>query len=69
MSQTGIGKVIDKLITDENLRTRFALDRIEAVAELCLRGARAHARRDRLALPDGRASVVPGGEVEGGRRH
>ena len=38
MSQAGIGKVIDKLLTDENLRTRFALDRIEAVAELCLRG-------------------------------
>ena len=39
MSQTGIGKVIDTLITDENLRTRFALDRIETIAELCLRGA------------------------------
>lgn len=34
-----IGLVIDKLLTDENLRTRFAIDRIETVAELCLRGA------------------------------
>ena len=39
MSRVGVGKVIDKLLTDENLRARFALDRIEAVAELCLRGA------------------------------
>jgi hypothetical protein len=30
--------VIDKLLTDENLRIRFALDRLETVAELCLRG-------------------------------
>ncbi len=37
MSQ--MGKVIDTLLTDENLRTRFALDRIETVAELCMRGA------------------------------
>jgi hypothetical protein len=39
MSQMGVGKVIDKLLTDENLRTRFVLDRIGTVAELCLRGA------------------------------
>ena len=38
MSRAGIGMVIDKLLTDENLRMRFALDRIETVAELCLRG-------------------------------
>ena len=38
MSRTGIGMVIDKLLTDENLRMRFALDRIETVVELCLRG-------------------------------
>ena len=30
--------VIEALLTDENLRIRFALDRIETVAELCLRG-------------------------------
>jgi len=38
MSQAGVGTVIEKLLTDENLRIRFALDRIETVAELCLRG-------------------------------
>jgi hypothetical protein len=30
--------VIDTLLTDENLRIRFALDRMETVAELFLRG-------------------------------
>jgi hypothetical protein len=38
MSQSIVGMVIDKLLTDENLRIRFALDRVETVAELCLRG-------------------------------
>lgn len=38
MSQAGVGMVIEKLLTDERLRSRFALDRMEALAELCLRG-------------------------------
>ena len=38
MSQTGVGQVVEQLLTDENLRIRFALDRIETVTELCLRG-------------------------------
>ena len=38
MSRVNVGMVIDKLLTDENLRIRFALDRLETVAELCLRG-------------------------------
>ena len=38
MSQAGVGMVIEKLLTDENLRIRFALDRMETVAELFLRG-------------------------------
>jgi hypothetical protein len=38
MSRAIVGMVIDKLLTDENLRIRFAIDRMEAVAELCLRG-------------------------------
>ena len=38
MSRASVGMVIDKLLTDENLRLRFALDRLETVAELCLRG-------------------------------
>jgi hypothetical protein len=38
MSRASVGMVIDKLLTDENLRIRFALDRAETVVELCLRG-------------------------------
>ena len=38
MSLVNVGLVIDKLLTDENLRIRFALDRLETVAGLCLRG-------------------------------
>ena len=38
MSQVVVRIVIDKLLSDEELRIRFELDRIETVAELCLRG-------------------------------
>ena len=38
MSQAGFGMVIETLLTDQRLRVRFALDRIEAIAELCPRG-------------------------------
>jgi hypothetical protein len=38
MSQTGVRKVVEQLLTDENLRIRLAHDQIETVAELCLRG-------------------------------
>jgi len=38
MSRAIVGMVIDKLLTDEDLRIRFALDRVETVIDLCLRG-------------------------------
>jgi hypothetical protein len=38
MSRAGVGMVIEKLLSDEDLRIRFALDRMEAVAELFLAG-------------------------------
>ena len=38
MSRAGVGRVIEKLFADEGLRIRFALDRMETIAELCLRG-------------------------------
>jgi hypothetical protein len=38
MSRTIVGMAIEKLLTDEDLRIRFALDRMEAIAELCQRG-------------------------------
>ena len=51
MSRAGVGTVIEKLLTDETMRIRFALDRIETIAELCLR-FRAHARRDRTSFAE-----------------
>jgi hypothetical protein len=38
MSQQTVGMVIDKLLSDEELRNRFVVDRIETLAELYLRG-------------------------------
>ena len=38
MSQKTIGRAIDKLLTDEDLRIRFVVDPMEAVAELCVLG-------------------------------
>ena len=38
MSHTSVGRVIDALLTDEDLRSRFAHNRIDTVGELCLRG-------------------------------
>jgi hypothetical protein len=33
-----VGIVVDRLLTDEKLRARFARDRVETLAELNLRG-------------------------------
>ena len=38
MSQAHVGMVIETLLTDENLRIRFAFERIETIADLCVRG-------------------------------
>lgn len=38
MSRASVGMIIEKLLTDENLRIRYAFDRMETIAELCLRG-------------------------------
>ena len=38
MSQVGIGMVMDTLLTEEQLRIRFAVDRISTVIELFQRG-------------------------------
>ena len=59
MSRANVGMVIDKLLTDENLRLRFALDPMETVAELCLRGFDLSPQRDRSVLPDGCWCLVP----------
>lgn len=38
MSRAGVGSVVEKLLTDQDMRIRFALDRMETVAELLLQG-------------------------------
>jgi hypothetical protein len=38
MSQQMVGIVIDRLLADEDLRVRFALDRFRMLAELGFRG-------------------------------
>ena len=38
MSQKMVGNVINELLSDEDLRIRFVVDRMEALAELCIRG-------------------------------
>jgi hypothetical protein len=38
MSRAGVGLVIEKLLTDESLRIRFARERMETIAELYMRG-------------------------------
>jgi hypothetical protein len=55
MSRYIVGMVIDRLLTDESLRVRFARDRIEALAALNL-GLRPDAGRDRFVLSNGCSS-------------
>ena len=38
MSQHTIGILVDKLLSDEDLRIRFVVDRMETLADLCLHG-------------------------------
>jgi hypothetical protein len=38
MSRAGVGIVVEKLVADQNLRIRFALEPLETVAELLLQG-------------------------------
>ena len=38
MSQQTVGLVIDRLLTDECLRTQFALDPLDTIADLHARG-------------------------------
>jgi len=38
MSQQNVGHVVDRLLTDEELRLRFAVDPFEAISELHVHG-------------------------------
>ena len=66
MSQRMVGIVINRLLTDQDLRVRFALDRIEMFAELCFRGFELDAGRDRDVHSNRPWSVVLG-HRRGGR--
>ena len=69
MSQHTVGMVIDKLLTDENLRIRFVIDRMETLAQLCLCGV--DLRPDEIDLfcrTDARLWFW-GGELIGERQH
>ena len=59
MSRTSVGIVVHKLLTDEDLRIRFALDPMETVAELCLRGFDLTRDEIDLSVPDRCWCVVP----------
>ena len=69
MSQQTVGIVIDKLLSDEDLRIRFVVDRMETLAELCLRGI--ELRPDEIDLfcrTDARLWFW-GGDLMGERQH
>jgi hypothetical protein len=60
--------VIDKLLMDETLRVRFALDRMETIAELCLRGVELTPDEiDLMNRTDARLWFL--GDLEGERLH
>jgi hypothetical protein len=69
MSQRMVGVVVDKLLTDEELRCRFVVDRLETLAELCLGGV--ELRPDEIDLfyrTDARLWFW-GAAIEGSTRH
>ena len=69
MSQQTVGIVIDKLLTDEDLRIRFVVDRIDTLAELCLRGFELSPDElDLFCRTDARLRFW-GGTVMGERQH
>ena len=69
MSRAGVGWVIDRLITDRNLRLRFAFDPVQTVVELYLRGVDLSVDEiDLLSRTDARV-WVPGDSVRVGGRH
>ena len=69
MSRPGVGMVIEKLVTVESVRIRFALDPLETIAELCLRGFElTRDEVDLLCRTDARLWFL-GDEVIGERQH
>ena len=69
MSQQTVGMVIDELLSDEDLRIRFVVDRIETIAGLCLRGFELKPDEiDLFCRTDARLWFW-GGALMGGRPH
>lgn len=69
MSRAGVGWVIDRLITDRNLRLRFAFEPVQTVVELYLRGVDLTVDEvDLLCRTDARV-LVPGDTVRIRARH
>jgi hypothetical protein len=69
MSRHTVERVITRLLTDEELRTRFAVDRFDALAELHLHGlALTPDEIDVFVQSDVRIWFF-GNEVEEGRLH
>jgi hypothetical protein len=69
MSQQTVGKVIDKLLTDEDLRIRFVVDRIETIADLCLSGFELKPDEIELFCRADARLWFWGGELMGERQH
>jgi hypothetical protein len=69
MSRAGVGCVIDRLITDRNLRLRFAFDPVRTIVDLYLRGVDLSVDEiDLLCRTDARV-WVPGDNVRIRARH
>jgi hypothetical protein len=65
MSRAGVGTVIEKLLTDERLRFRFALDRMETIENSACAVSSSHATRSTfLAGTDARLWFL-GDQVRG----
>jgi hypothetical protein len=58
MSQQVVGNVIDRLLTDEDLRIRFIAEPVETMADLHARGFELTSEEIDLFIPDEHADVA-----------
>ncbi len=69
MSQQMVGIVVDKLLSDEDLRIRFVVDRIDTLAELCLHGLELTPEEIDLFCRTDARLWFSGGALMGERQH
>jgi hypothetical protein len=69
MSRAGVGRVIDRLLTERHLRFRFALDPVKTVVELYLRGVDLSADEIELLSQTDPRVWLPGENVRVSARH